>query len=91
MAKKCPPQGKRVCFRANAVARALYSEGAPADGECGTVIPVAVPGGKRTCLPGPRGGLVYVRFDRRGITGVFRPDLVDAKGKSLGRARRRRR
>lgn len=87
---KCPPPGKRVCFTANPAGAQFYRGWRPANNECGTTIAIPVPGGKKTCLPGPAGGLIYVDFDRAGVMGVFRSHLVDAKGRTLGRARRRR-
>lgn len=45
-------------------------------GDAGSVISLPFPGGSRTSLPGPRGGLVYVRWDTGVVEGVFRPDLV---------------
>jgi hypothetical protein len=82
----------RVCFVANPVARALYERNVPQSGECGTVTTVPVPGGRRTCMPGPRGGLVYVDWDRSSTSGVFRVDLKrESTGKSLAGRRRLRR
>lgn len=89
MEKRCPKAGLRVCFRSSGIP---YRD-SPSPGECGTVDKIMLPGGKATCLSGPRGGLVYVRWDRVRFQGVFRSDLVrERSGKPLtGNSRRRSR
>jgi len=74
----CPKEGARVCFVANPAARMLYIDRrathqlVPEQGECGTVTKIS---GGKTCMPGPRGGMVYVDWDRSGTFGVFKTDL----------------
>ena len=70
--------GTRVTIHANPVSRAFYKGGLPANGTSGTVTPIAFPGGKRTSLPGPGGGLIYVQFDDEDGTfmGVSSIDLI---------------
>lgn len=85
----CPREGIRVCLRATPAALALYGKGGPRDGECGTVRKVPVGFGRRTCMPGPGGGLVYVDWDRARFEGVFRQHLVAEKsGRALSRRKR---
>lgn len=103
MAKKCPKLGLDVCFYPNAAAAAFYSTH-PRIGSCGNVTSVPLPGGRKTCMPGPRGGLVYVNWiaphlpGGSHVEGVFRADLSYGRktgkhkvGDSLGGAKRRRR
>lgn len=91
--KKCPREGLRVRFEVNPAARMLYTRGtAPPPGTEGTIVTLPVPGGRRTCMPGPGGGLVYAAWDNWGTTGVFRAHAIRVDtGKSLAGARRRRR
>ncbi len=89
--KACPPEGLRVCFRPNPAARAVYGGDGPAMGECGTVKSVSLGRGRRTCMPGPVGGLVYVDWDRSRFQGVFRKHLYrESTGKPLGGRKLRR-
>lgn len=85
---RCPyREGTRVVFRPNPAAYMLYDARSPKPGERGFVVTVPVPGGpRRPCMPGPRGGLVYVDWDEAGTDGVFANDVVRA-----GRWVRRRR
>ena len=67
-------QGTRVRFTANPGSLVLYTHH-PEIGEEGTV--GTMPGfGKRTYLPGPGGGLLYVNWDQSGLIGVS-PNDVD--------------
>lgn len=68
------PAGTVVVLKANPAARALYT-GLPPNGTQGKVSPVAMPGGKKTYLPGPGGGLIYVAFDNGEFMGVSPNDL----------------
>jgi len=55
----------------------------PAHGEDGTV--TYMPGFKpRTYLPGPGGGLLYVKWDHIGVMGVSPNDLEKVSGRGLG-------
>lgn len=84
---RCPYQvGTRVRFTANPAAMAaFYTRGtAPKPGTEGVVRTVAVPGGQRACMPGPRGGLVYVDWDGYGFSGVFAADLEKVSGARRG-------
>ena len=84
---RCPYRaGTRVRFTANAAALAFYSSH-PVIGEEGTVTPVSLGVKKAVCLPGPRGGLVYVEWDKSGFEGVFATDVERADGKGRRRAR----
>lgn len=75
------PAGTRVVVKASPSSRALYSGGIPKDGTEGTVTPVSFGSHKRTSLPGPGGGLVYVKFDDGTFTGVSPIDLEKAPAK----------
>lgn len=69
-------EGTRVQFRPTPASLALYSS-PPAVGATGAVTSVPVGGGKRrTSLPGPGGGLVYVKWDDGSFQGVSSIDLV---------------
>ena len=57
----------------------LYDSRSPATGTEGVVTDIPVPGGRSTCLPGPRGGMVYVEWDNGRVEGVFKNDLVTAR------------
>lgn len=72
-------EGTRVRFEPKPTSFALY-ESPPAPGEEGTVVSVPVGRGKRTFVPGPGGGLVYVTWAKTGVMGVSPIDLVHAKG-----------
>jgi len=67
--------GLRVVFRPNPAACAVYGPEAPESGACGTVTPTDTPAGHRTFLPGPRGGVVFVRWDDGRLFGVSPRDL----------------
>lgn len=56
------PESLRVVFAPNPVSLALYTR-PPAYGTKGKVIKMPLPGGRRTFLPGPGGGLLYVQWD----------------------------
>jgi hypothetical protein len=76
-------QGTRVRFNANPGSLVLYSHH-PEIGEEGTV--GTMPGfGKRTYLPGPGGGLLYVDWDQSGMIGVS-PNDVERVKKGRGTA-----
>lgn len=53
---------------------------APAVGERGKVTTVPVPGGRSTSMRGPGGGLIYVDWDRIGVTGIAPQDLKVISG-----------
>ena len=61
-------------FQPTPASRALYSYPVPAAGTHGTVTPVSIGATSRTHLPGPAGGLVYVRWDDGNFCGVSRLD-----------------
>jgi hypothetical protein len=66
-------QGTRVRFNASRASLVLYTR-PPEIGEEGTV--GTMPGfGKRTYLPGPGGGLLYVDWDNSGMIGVSPNDV----------------
>jgi len=70
------PKGTRVVMNANPASRMLYGDYAPVDGMAGTVAPVLFPGGKRrTYIPGPGGGMIYVLWDDGTSCGVAPRDL----------------
>lgn len=70
-------EGDRVTFSPNAAAMQLYTAGTyPPVGTSGSVTTVSVPGGRKVNMPGPRGGMVYVKWDGWGTIGVFGVDLV---------------
>jgi len=71
-------QGTRVRFSPNPVSHALYRN-PPTVGEEGAV--TTMPGGgRRTFLPGPGGGLLYVKWDEHGTMGVSPIDLEKVGG-----------
>lgn len=80
-------EGTRVRFVPNPISLRLYSK-PPALGEEGVVTTAQLPGGRRTFLPGPGGGLLYVQWDRMGTMGVAPIDLVKvpARGNEVDRA-----
>jgi hypothetical protein len=72
-------QGTRVRFNAHPGSLVLYTHH-PEIGEEGSV--TTMPGfGKRTYLPGPGGGLLYVDWDQSGTIGVSPKDVEKANGK----------
>ena len=73
-------KGARVTFNAHPGSLVLYSQH-PELGEQGTV--TTMPGfGKRTYLPGPGGGLLYVDWDQAGTIGVSPNDVDKASKRS---------
>lgn len=67
----------------NSASALAYREDArPVEGATGTIITVPVPGGRKTCMPGPGGGLVYVRWDDGRTFGASRHDLSLVKSKA---------
>ena len=92
--KRCPPAGKAVVFQPNPASYAIYSSrhraDLPAAGTRGMVATIPLPGGRKTCMHGPGGGLIYVRWPNGVTVGVSPRDLMSA-GSGLGGARRRRR
>jgi len=77
--------GTRVVMNANPVSRALYTN-PPANGTEGTVVAIPVPGGKRTYMAGPGGGLVYVEWEGGYFMGVSPNDLDKVQKKKAARA-----
>lgn len=78
--KSCPPEGTLVKFTPNPVSMVLYSKGHCAEpGEVGRVVSLPFPGSRRTCMPGPGGGLVYVRWASGCTQGTSRYDLEKVK------------
>jgi hypothetical protein len=78
--------GTRVRFQPTPASLPLYSN-PPAQGEEGEVTTVSFGGGvKKSFLPGPGGGLLYVKWDRIGVQGVSPIDVVKASGRSGMRA-----
>lgn len=73
--KTCPREGTRVQFNPHPVSRRLYSRPIPYAGEVGTIVTVPIPGGRKTCMRGPGGGLVYVKWPSIGTMGVSSIDL----------------
>jgi hypothetical protein len=74
---RCPREGGRVKFNPYAGAMSLYTPGThPSRGESGSITTVSLGSRRATCIPGPRGGLVYVKWDKFGTTGVFKTDLL---------------
>jgi hypothetical protein len=73
-----PREGTRVRFVANPASLMLYTR-PPRIGSTGLVTSVPLGGGRRsTYMPGPGGGLVYVRWDDGSTMGVSSNDLVKA-------------
>ncbi len=71
-----------MVFRPSPAARMLYHGqygSGPPTGAVGHVTTVPVPGGKRTCMPGPRGGLIYADWEGYGVEGVFALDLEQSR------------
>lgn len=70
-------RGLRVVFSPNPASLLLYSDGVPVAGTRGTVTAIHTTGGLRTYLAGPRGGIVYVKWDSGGLVcGVSMRDLT---------------
>jgi hypothetical protein len=72
--KRCPREGLRVRFVPNPVSFLLYRS-PPPRGMTGVVTSVPLPGGRKTCMPGPGGGLVYVKWADGDFQGVSPIDL----------------
>lgn len=69
------PVGTRVRFSPNPASYKLYSR-PPARGEEGEVTTTQFPGGgRRSFMPGPGGGLLYVKWDQTGVQGVSPIDV----------------
>jgi len=67
--------GTRVKFEPSAASAVLYSR-APASGSVGTVTAVSFGASKRkSYLPGPGGGLLYVDWEDVGVCGVGAGDV----------------
>jgi hypothetical protein len=81
---KCPRVGTKVVFNPNPASMALYSGRTPAPGSTGEVTTVPLPGGRKTCFPGPGGGLVYVDWPDVGTMGVSSYDLAKPSKGGLG-------
>lgn len=80
-------EGDRVTFTPTPAALQLYTAGTyPPPGTSGSVTTVQVPGGgRRTTMPGPRGGMLYVKWDGWNTVGVFPVDVVrEGKRKNPG-------
>ena len=77
--KACPRKGSRVRFVPNPAARMFYDSDTPPAGATGVVTTVPTGRGRSACMPGPRGGMVYVDWDGRHTEGVFRADLEPEK------------
>jgi len=76
--KRPPRVGTRVVFDPTPGAMQFYSPTHVRPGLLGTVTTVAGPGGQMKHMPGPRGGLVYVKWDNGAFEGVFLPDIAKA-------------
>ncbi len=77
--KTCPREGMRVVVNANSTSRRLYSGGIPPNGTVGTVQKMNLGSRRSTCLRGPGGGLVYVKFASGLFTGISSIDLDKAR------------
>jgi hypothetical protein len=79
--RACPREGLRVEYNPSPASHVLYSDypTAPRHGERGTVVSIPLGGRRATCLRGPGGGLVYVKWDRAGHAGVSSYDLDRVK------------
>lgn len=88
---RCPKEGTRVRFNPTPVSRALYSRAycLPKTGASGVVTSIPTGRGRRTCMPGPGGGLVYVAWDGGCTVGVSSYDVEKVKGGGFNGARRR--
>jgi hypothetical protein len=82
--KGLPKVGSRVKFQPNPMSYAMYSSDhrkmLPRKGGVGTVTTVQIPGGKKHYMPGPGGGLLYVKWDDGGVCGVAPQDIVKVSG-----------
>jgi len=78
--KGTPKPGTRVVFDPNVVSMAMYPHKSklPRRGEEGVVTTVSLPGGRSYYLPGPMGGLLYVKWDKAGTMGVSPHDVKKA-------------
>ena len=77
---KCPRKGTKVVFTPNPASAQLYSYRVPKAGTTGTITDVPLGGGRRqTCMPGPGGGLVYVKWADGSTMGVSAYDVQKAK------------
>ena len=94
MARRCPREGTRVHYDPNPASHALYSPQYRARrGDHGRVTSISLGRRSATCMPGPGGGLVYVRWSDGRVFGVAPQDLRRAPGDAfdgLSRKRRRR-
>jgi len=79
--------GTRVRFTPNAASHPLYSN-PPEVGEEGEVTTVPMPGGRRSSLKGPGGGLLYVKWDNLGTMGVSPRDVEVVTGMRLGKGKK---
>jgi hypothetical protein len=76
-------QGTRVRFNPSPGSLVLYTHH-PEPGEEGSV--TTMPGfGKRTYLPGPGGGLLYVKWDQSGTIGVSPKDVDKVSGSAFSK------
>jgi hypothetical protein len=89
---RCPREGTRLMFNTNPASRMLYSDNyrLPPAGTIGTVTAVAIGIGKRTCMPGPGGGLIYVDWGEYGIMGVAPRDVTLVSKSKRGTSRGKR-
>lgn len=70
-----------MVFEPNPAARMFYTHPHdPKPGARGTITSLPTGRGRQTCMPGPRGGLVYVNWDDYGTAGVFANDLRKSRG-----------
>lgn len=72
---RCPREGTRVVFNANPASRQLYSYKVPKNGEGGSVVSIPLGGRRATCMRGPGGGLIYVKWDSGFTVGVSSIDV----------------
>lgn len=77
--RRCPREGTRVEFSTTPAGRMLYGSYAPPSGARGSVTSIPLGGRRATCMPGPGGGLVYVRWDEHSTCGVSPRDLTKLK------------
>jgi hypothetical protein len=73
-ARRCPKEGTPVRFNPNPVSMMLYSN-PPERGMTGRVTAVNLGRGRATCMKGPGGGLVYVRWSNGVVWGSSPYDL----------------
>lgn len=74
-------EGTRVQFKPSRASLALYSR-PPTPGTLGTVTYVNLGGTHRTSIPGPGGGIVYVKWDDGYTQGVSQLDVVKVSGRA---------